>query len=396
MPVGGQVTVWAKDFNASSFDDCTPSEDLLYSFSGDSYQPSFTYNCDNVPAFNVELSEEIWVADGGTDDNCNGIIEWSERNKDYCTTTIVITDNNDVCGGTGSVLAGEVLTEQTNAVGLVNVTLTSPGHIFPQYVTAQDGKFSFLSVPLGEDYMITPERNDEHRNGVSTLDLVRIQKHLLGKELFTSPYQYIAADANNTQTISAIDLIEIRKLILGIYTEYPANKSWRFVEKGFPMDNDNPWPFSENIELPELANDSVMHNDFVAVKIGDVNNTAKANACTQVLPRSGRRVLNVDLVSASDVVAGQMVDVSLRIPETVEGFQWTLETEGLSFESVSSENMEISDNHVGILEDGIITMSWNAEDVRDQGRTGCDHEVYGNCIWKCKRNDSPQWSGNRS
>ncbi len=89
----------------------------------------------------------------------------------------------------------------------------------------------------------------------------------------------------------------------------------------------NPWPFSENIELSELANDSVMHNDFVAVKIGDVNNTAKANA-NQVLPRSGRRVLNVDLVAASDVEAGQMVDVSFRIPEAIEGFQWTLETEG--------------------------------------------------------------------
>jgi hypothetical protein len=24
-------------------------------FSGDSYQPSYTYTCDNVPAFNVEL-----------------------------------------------------------------------------------------------------------------------------------------------------------------------------------------------------------------------------------------------------------------------------------------------------------------------------------------------------
>ena len=72
MPVGGQVTVWAKDFNASSFDDCTPSDELLYSFSGDTYTPSFTYTCDNVPAFGVELSTQIWVADGGTDDNCNG------------------------------------------------------------------------------------------------------------------------------------------------------------------------------------------------------------------------------------------------------------------------------------------------------------------------------------
>ena len=72
-----------------------------------------------------------------------------------------------------------------------------------------------------------------HRNGVSTLDLVRIQKHLLGIEALSSPYDLIAADANNSESVSAIDLVELRKLILGIYTELPANQSWRFVDKGF-------------------------------------------------------------------------------------------------------------------------------------------------------------------
>jgi hypothetical protein len=222
MPVGGQVTIWAKDFNASSFDDCTPAADLLYSFSGTTYEPSFTYNCDNVPAFNTQLAVEIWVADGGTDDNCNNQISWNERNKDFCTTTIVITDNTNVCGGSGSILAGEILTEFTDAVAEVNVTLTSPGQFFPAFVTTQNGKYIFPIVPLGNEYTITPDRNDQHRNGVSTLDLVRIQKHLLGVEPFTSPYQYIAADANNTQAVSAIDLVEIRRLLLGIYSRPAA------------------------------------------------------------------------------------------------------------------------------------------------------------------------------
>jgi hypothetical protein len=360
MPVGGEVTIWAKDFNASSFDDCTPSEDLLYSFSGTSYEPSYTYDCENVPQFNVELATQIWVADGGVDHNCNGQIEWSERNKDYCSTTIVITDNNNICGGSGSILAGDILTEQTDAIAEVNVTLTAPGHLFPVYVTSQDGKYSFSSVPLGDDYTIIPERDDQHRNGVSTLDLVRIQKHLLGKEFFTSPYQYIAADANNSESISAIDLVEIRKLILGIYTAFPVNKSWRFVEKGFPMDPDNPWPFNEVIALPALAEDSMMHNDFVGVKVGDVNHSAKANI-NQILPRNGHRVMNVELDAMPSVETGDLVDVKLRIPESIEGFQWTLETEGLKFEAISSETMSINDNHIGLLKEGVITMSWNAE-----------------------------------
>jgi hypothetical protein len=60
--------------------------------------------------------------------------------------------------------------------------------------------------------------------GVSTLDLVDMQKHLLIKPL-SSPYKMIAADANNSKSITAIDLIEMRKLILGIYAELPYNTS---------------------------------------------------------------------------------------------------------------------------------------------------------------------------
>jgi hypothetical protein len=220
------VTVWAKDFNASSFDDCTPQSNLLYSFSGDNYEPSYTYTCDNVPAFGVELSVQIWVADEGTDDNCNGQISWNERNKDYCTTTIVITDNAGVCSDTtGSILAGEILTEDVQSVELVNVNLSAPGKVFPTYVTAENGQFHFSNVILPENYEIKAERNDQHKNGVSTLDLVKIQKHLLGIEPFTSPYDLIAADADNHQNVSAIDLIELRKLILGIYTTLPTARA---------------------------------------------------------------------------------------------------------------------------------------------------------------------------
>jgi len=243
---------------------------------------------------------------------------------------------------------------------LVSVALSSPGNFFPPFITTQDGQFSFKGVHIGDDYTITPERNDNHRNGVSTLDLVRIQKHLLGRELFTSPYQFIAADANNSESVSAIDLIEIRKLILGIYNQYPKNKSWRFVDKEFPIQIDHPWPFSESIDIQDLAGDD-LDNDFIAVKIGDVNNTAKANV-NQVLPRNQHRVLTVDLDAPIRVEAGEMVHLKLTLPEIVEGFQWTLETDGLHFESVSSETIKLNDSHVGVLHDGIVTMSWNAED----------------------------------
>jgi hypothetical protein len=71
--------------------------------------------------------------------------------------------------------------------------------------------------------------------------------------------------------------------------------------------------------------------------------------------------LNVELEAKENVEAGEVVDVKLKLQEWVEGFQWTLETEGLRYESVSSQTIGISDQNVGVLKDGIITMSWNTE-----------------------------------
>jgi hypothetical protein len=358
MPIGGQVTVWAKDFNASSFDDCTPEAELLYSFSGDTYQPSYTYTCDNVPAFGVELSTQIWVADNGTDDNCNGTIQWSERNKDYCTTTIVITDNAGACGGGGSILGGDVLTEDIQSVELVGVSIQAPGHVFPTYVTTENGQYNFNNVVIPTDFNINAERNDAHKNGVSTLDLVKIQKHLLGIEAMSSPYDLIAADANNSQNVSAIDLVELRKLILGIYTELPANKSWRFVDKSFQFaDATNPWPFSESIHMSGMTA-SETDKDFVAIKVGDVNNTVQANA-KQVKPRGGNGVLNF-VADNRKVNAGEIVDVAVRSSDFagIEGYQFTMSTEGLEFRGVESGIVTMSDENMGVF-GSTLTASWN-------------------------------------
>jgi subtilisin-like proprotein convertase family protein len=361
MPVGGQVTIWAKDFNASSFDDCTPEAELLYSFSGDTYEPSFTYTCDNVPAFGVELSTQIWVADNGTDDNCNNKIEWSERNKDYCTTTIVITDNAGVCGGGGSILAGEIFTEDVQAVELVGVSINAPGHVFPTYITATNGQYNFNNVVIPSEFNINAERNDAHKNGVSTLDLVKIQKHLLGIELMNSPYDLIAADANNSQNVSAIDLVELRKLILGIYTELPAQtgqKSWRFVDKSFQFaDVTNPWPFSESIHMNGMTG-SETDKDFVAIKVGDVNNTVQANAL-QVKPRGGNGVVNF-VAENRTVSAGEMVAVAIRSADFtgIEGYQFTMQANGLEFRGVESGVVTMSDENMGVF-GSTLTASWN-------------------------------------
>jgi hypothetical protein len=93
------------------------------------------------------------------------------------------------------------------------------------------------AVPFLGDYTVTPTKDNDPLNGVSTFDLVLINKHILGLEPLNTPYKMIAADANNSRSITTFDIVELRKLILGIYTELPNNTSWRFVDKALRSRN---------------------------------------------------------------------------------------------------------------------------------------------------------------
>lgn len=146
--------------------------------------------------------------------------------------------------------------------------------------TDSTGYFGFHSFPGHKRLIVTPELYENPLNGVSTYDLVLISKHILGLKAFDSPYKWIAADVNKTNSITSLDVAEIRKLILGIYSEFPNNTSWRFIDKDYSFPNPSS-PFSpafpEDISI-DASDDEAHDASFVAVKIGDVNNTAQTGA----------------------------------------------------------------------------------------------------------------------
>ncbi len=97
---------------------------------------------------------------------------------------------------------------------------------------------------MGSDYTVTPKKNDNPLNGLTTYDLVLISKHILGIEPLGSPYKMIAADANNSNSITTFDIVEFRKLILGINQALPNNESWRFMYNDYIFPNPHN-PFQE-------------------------------------------------------------------------------------------------------------------------------------------------------
>jgi hypothetical protein len=105
-------------------------------------------------------------------------------------------------------------------------------------------------------------------------------------------------------------------------------------------------------------NSNQYDKDFVAIKIGDVNNSVQANA-KQVLPRSDKGVVSF-VANDRTVTTGEMVDVAISSADfaAIEGYQFTLQTQGLEFRGVESGIINMSDDNMGVF-GSTLTASWN-------------------------------------
>ena len=150
-----------------------------------------------------------------------------------------------------------------------------------QNVVNQDSVSFVLNTDIfkSDTLLIKVENDDEYKNGVSTFDLVLMQKHILKTATLDTTYKYFAADINASNTISTFDILSARRLILGLDTKFALTPSWRFIDAtiNFP-DPKKPLDYS----IPSvykyfrpLNNNPTLRYRFIGMKMGDVNNSAK-------------------------------------------------------------------------------------------------------------------------
>jgi hypothetical protein len=190
-----------------------------------------------------------------------------------------------------------------------------------------------------------------------------ISKHILGIEALDSPYKLLAADVNNSQSVTTLDLIQIRKLILSIDTEFSNKSSWTFVRKDYVFpDPSNPWAE----QTPSIINmnnleEDYLTGDFVAIKNGDVNGSAIANS-RMAAPRN---VVGMFNVRTQDVAmkTGNEYTLSFTADELaqIQGYQFTLNFDNSVLELVDIHYGLAKEDNFGLthLNEGVITTSWN-------------------------------------
>lgn len=142
------------------------------------------------------------------------------------------------------------------------------------------GNYQFDNIPAGGNYTLKPKLDTNDLDGVTTYDLVLTSKHILAVEPLDSPWKMVAADVNQSNSITSFDIVEARKLILGINSAFPANTSWRFLPAYTIFGNPNN-PFQGGLPPDNISINNLQANysgaDFKGIKIGDVNNTATGN-----------------------------------------------------------------------------------------------------------------------
>ena len=349
-----ETEVWASDFDAKSEGGCGLDE-LIFSFV-DTDATNFpvlsqNYSCADMPnGIYIDIPVTIYIVDeAGQSTSCNSILQ--------------LQDTQNVCLDTGSstVVSGGVRTEENEPLEEVMMSLQNMNdESMIMQMTGLNGGYSFDGVNDTYSYNLKAEHDADHLNGISTLDLVMLQRHILGLNRIDSPYKLIAGDVDNSGSISAIDLIQLRKLILGMYDELPDNDSWVFVPKSHQFTDVNlPWDYPGYVELNEMKTD--VETDFVAVKIGDVNNSVELGLSSDVLKRSSSTVY---LQTPDEIYKpGELVAVPLIVDksQSILGMQFSFDFDDskLLFEGIDDGIISINQDDFSLVndKDGMLTFS---------------------------------------
>lgn len=271
------IQLWASDFLLSVSDNETPTNQIKiavrkagtgFGFPVDGNGDEITklsYNCTQLGAQLIEL----WAMD-------------EAGNATYCETPVTIQDALGLCAIDNDTI-NVCVTWGCNGMPMPGLSVQIQGvpSFFPPFqisgdsVTGIDGCAEIVLHDTNINYTIFIEKDNDPNNGLTTIDLLLIAKHILGVEPLDNPYKMIAADANKSGSITAFDIIELRKLILGIYSELPNNTSWRFVDADFEFPNPVN-PFSSALpEFINIENGQAEDAAFVGIKVGDLDCSAQ-------------------------------------------------------------------------------------------------------------------------
>ncbi|MCR9289346.1 MAG: cohesin domain-containing protein [Bacteroidetes bacterium] len=345
----GIIEIWASDIDDGSF--CSGGGDVTVSFSPDINDISRIFTCDELGINTIEM----WAT-------CT-----SSGDQDYCTTTVIIQDNLNLCDQPSGDISISGNISEVDGTPLPNTVVTCSFSGFNVNTqTDSNGEYTFLDLPAGETFTITAFSEVDPEKGVTMYDVMLGRCQILWLDLLSTPAAIIALDVNKSGGYSTFDLVMMQKIILGeaISLDYPV---WQFISNYDDLDPDQTayQDQMQAIVLPNLINNTVGH-DFTAVKTGDLapetNPTANVNpifSLDEITQNGQELTVGLTVKDFMNISAGQFaiqwdnnvlefVDLALTPNGTPFTFYQNLVNDDLrvTFATMASDPVTIDDDEV--------------------------------------------------
>ncbi|MCB0633234.1 MAG: hypothetical protein KDD15_26035, partial [Lewinella sp.] len=277
-------------------------------------------------------------------------------------------------------IEGQVLrVGDTNGVGGAEVVADPTGTGDDEEDVTNSSGYYELTVQTGSSYDVTASLDGPHNgNGcVTSYDLNALSDHLLGTNTFTEAEEFIAADANGSSTISTLDLLIIRAVVL--QTNPSAfHQSWDMTTyseyNGFANPTTSFPSYSGEYTINNI-NQSYLGKDFVAIKIGDVNSSCgngsslKAES-DQSLAKSGKK--SIFRLGNARLLVGETAKIPVYALSLQEATVFSI---GIQFDQESVEVISIDAGELPYFDENAYRVSPDAPNEVDilwftQGKKG--------------------------
>ncbi|MEQ2006395.1 MAG: putative Ig domain-containing protein [Limisphaerales bacterium] len=249
-------------------------------------------------------------------------------------------------------LSGRV-TYHTNGAPLAGVEVRLNGGSNALATTDSNGGYSF-TVPAGGNYVVTAQRTNDASPtlGLTTADILLLRRHILSISPLEG-FSLLAADLDGNGVTTTLDILHLRRLILGLTNSVPSS----------------PWRFASATGATSNAFTNLTSNvtaSFLAVKVGDVNGSWSAPLAPQALPRRAAalgtavqfRVAQVSLTPGHLVVA---VSADGFSDCTTAQFSVLADAQTLRLEGISGFALPgLGQGNFGTNHSGSVAISWDS------------------------------------
>ncbi len=290
------------------------------------------------------------------------------KTKTGCSSNGTVQSNTSFINVNGYDISGNIISPKKSGINKVDLKVVTSAAA----ITQENKTYNLSCINANNKVSIRPTKNNDiaKANGVSSVDVLLTQRHILNTTKLNSAYKLIAADVDGNKAINSVDILRMKRLILGTDTTFKStltseNRLWAFVDSAYQFpDTTNPFPFKDSISFTNLTSNKI-NQTFIGVKLGDVNydwNVAVAK---------GVKINNVELIVDNEKKASAIYHhFSTNNFKNIAALQYTLHFDNSKYEFVNLEGFKnlqgFEYNAAQANTTGNIAMLWTDKNAASQ------------------------------